>query len=44
MLFGVPPMKSGEPKVGFWLVEKNTFCLARFVFFFRRLFLDEMTK
>ena len=26
-------MKSGEPKVGFWLVEKNTFCLARFVFF-----------
>ena len=32
MLFGVSPMKSGV-RVGFWLVEKNTFCLAMFAFF-----------
>jgi len=32
VLFGVSPMKSGEPKVGFWLVEKTRFALQGLFF------------
>ena len=33
MLFGVSLNEEwGKAWVGFWLVEKNTFCLARFFF------------